>query len=116
MYNMDTGNKCPCAYGANVNRLSRGKYGEAGRSACPDLYQTYQVLSLHIPQLSSNDAFLMVECLWPIPRAYYMIYRQKIGIGCLVYCQHGGVRFVSFLYQYRYDLSHLILNGPEVFV
>ena len=54
-----------------------------------------------------------------------MIYREKFGIGlslgCLVYCQHagqhGGVRFVSFSSQYRYESPHLILsNVPEVFV
>ena len=56
-----------------------------------------------------------------------MIYKQKIGIvlstplpsRLLSKCrldEHGGVRFVLFLYQYRYDSSHLIpSNGPEVF-
>ena len=40
-------------------RSAEGKMPRPARSAFHDLYQIYQVLSLHIPQWSSNDALIV---------------------------------------------------------
>ena len=42
-----------------VNTLEWGKMTRPRRSAFHDLYQIYQVLSLHVPQWSSNDALIV---------------------------------------------------------
>ena len=38
---------------------AEAKMARSARSACHNLYQIYQVLSLHIPQWSSNDALIV---------------------------------------------------------
>ena len=38
---------------------AEAKMPRPARSACHDLYKIYQVLSLHIPQWSSNDALIV---------------------------------------------------------
>ena len=70
-----TQEKWPSENQTTVNTArAEAKMARPARSACHNLYQIYQVLSLQIPQWSSNDALIV---WWN-----YMIYRQKIGI-CL---------------------------------
>ena len=61
MYKMDTGKAAACLpdHSSTVNPLGDAKMARPARSAFHDLYQIYQVLSLHIPQWSSNDALIV---------------------------------------------------------
>ena len=107
------------------------KMARPARSACHDLYQIYQVLSLHIPQWSSNDALIVWRSvsgrfLGPIKRYTDRKSASASRLGRrLVYCQYAGsinkttwrCQVCAFSYQYQYDSPHLIpSNVPEVFV
>ena len=62
IYNMDTGKRQRRAYRTTrplSTRSAEAKMERPGRSACHDLYHIFQVLSLHIPQWSSNDALIV---------------------------------------------------------
>ena len=67
-----------------------------GSSAFHDLYQTYQVLSLKIPQWSSNDALIVwwnVSGRFLGPIKCYTDRKSALAARLsrrLVYCQHGG--------------------------
>ena len=49
MYDMDTEKAAACVM----------DHPRPARSACHDFYQIFQVLSLHIPQWSSNNALIL---------------------------------------------------------
>ena len=59
IYNMDTGKAVSCVpdHCQPLEPRQRWRGPPAAPLACHDLYQIFQVLSLHIPQWSSNDAF-----------------------------------------------------------
>ena len=62
MYNMDTEEEAASVVTLvrlQLTSLEWSKMTRPRRSACHDLYQIYQVLSLHIPQWSSNDALIV---------------------------------------------------------
>ena len=62
-YDMDTEKATACLSVTRPLTLStrsaEGNLSRPARSAFHDLYQIYQVLSLHIPQWSSNDALIV---------------------------------------------------------
>ena len=62
-YDMDTEKAAACLPVTRPLTLStrsaEGKMKRPARSAFHDLYKIYQVLSLHIPQWSSNDALIV---------------------------------------------------------
>ena len=61
MYNMDTGKVGGVPTGPLTlsTRSAEAKMPRPAQSAFHNLYQIYQVLSLHIPQWSSNDALIV---------------------------------------------------------
>ena len=62
-YDMDTEKAAACLPVTRPLTLStaraEAKMDRPGQSAFHDLYHIYQVLSLHIPQWSSNDALIV---------------------------------------------------------
>ena len=59
-YDMDTEKAAACLPVITLSTCSaEGKMASTARSAFHDLYQIYQVLSLHIPQWSSNDDLIV---------------------------------------------------------
>ena len=51
---------CLPDHSSTVNMArAEAKTARPARSACHDLYKIFQVLSLHIPQWSSNDALIV---------------------------------------------------------
>ena len=59
-YDMDTEKAAACLPVITLStRSAKAKMPRPAGSAFHDLYQIYQVLSLHIPQWSSNDALIV---------------------------------------------------------
>ena len=55
MYDMDSEKAAVCATHCQPAGVE-AKMARPAWSACHDLYQIFQIFSLHIPQWSSNDA------------------------------------------------------------
>ena len=59
MYDMDTEKAADVTTDTVNTTRAEAKMERPARSACHDLYKIYQVLSLHVPQWSSNDALIV---------------------------------------------------------